>query len=496
MNRKLVKLLGGVLTAITLAACGGGGGGGGDTTASAPVVPATPSNSNLVSLNTAATTSTVVKFATDGVTDNSSTVAVSGHFGSATAECYITQTTPRNSIIVPAPNWSSLAVPDTPNYIVCVQSDGTVKEVSQQLFGKMYAIQGAYPVVGDLNGDGIDDIALLRQCDCADNTTELHVFLSQANGTYAHQIVPVGSTSEGGLTMHLAAGAQFSIMDINRDGQKDLVGTAGFVFLNDGAGHFNQTQYNDPNTVLNGWQYATATCSGDFAGIGHDQLLIADRGMPDGKMQRNAVFDIDSNLNLISRYELPIPYFSALYGTQTGSHNFACRTADVMKNGKPWIFIYTSNYYATGPALTQVQVYRNDSTNGVIAFTDVTSTALPGFVQAAGPSYEPRIVDVNGDGYPDMLLDGQTYGSGGATSGAQVWINNKDGTFHKAFTTELSDLFAAYKKQYTSSSGAEVDAMLPILVNGKWNYIVELHNSGIGYNDYYLGVANTQYIFK
>ena len=492
--RKFSLVLALLFSAFLVACGGGGGGGGGSTNPSAGPTPIPILNQFLASWNSSNRTTTVQNFPASGL-NYATQYFTAGKFGSPTAECYISQTQQRNFDLFPA-GGSSLTLVDPPAYVYCAQTDGTVKEVSQQLFGQYYAVQGEYPVVGDLNNDGVDDIFLLRQCDCAELTREAHVFMSQPGGTYAHQLINIVNNSTS-----LAAGTQFTVMDINRDGCKDIVGALKYVFTNNCAGLLVQDSYEDNGTNnLAGFEYSTAACAGDFNNSGHDQILFADRLVPDGQMVKNAIIDFDSGRNAVARYDMPVTYFGALYNSQNGGHSFACRTADINNDGKLDLFIYTSNFYVTtaygGTASAQsyVQTYLNTSTNGVTSFEDISAAALPAQSLASGPSYSPRIVDMNNDGFVDLVLDGPTY-NGIATAGNQVWINNKNNTFSKVFTNELTDIYTAYAAQFggANTNGNEVDTMLPIKVNGKWNYLVQLRDKNELSR---VGIASTEFVFK
>ncbi len=456
------------------------------------VTTTAPSNTNLKSLNPTPTVVDINDFPTTGL-NYATTYFAAGHFGSTSAECYIQQTQERNS------GNSSLSLADAPAYVYCTQVDGTVKEVSAQLFGQKFNIQGEYPLIADLNGDGMDDIFLLRQCDCAESVTEAHVFISKPDGTYTHTQIAVTPVVDGGNTMSLGAGTQFSAMDISRHGNgcKDVVGPLQYAFVNDCSGHLTQLKYADPTFVLNGYQYATGSCAADFAGLGHDQLVLTDRMVPDANLATNAIVDFDANRNVTSKFILPIPFLAGVYNQQNGSHDYMCKVADVNNDGKPDLFIYTWNWYVhqatpSIPLTVQIQVYLNTSTGGVVSFDDKSTSAFPGMNLTAAPSYSPRFVDLNGDGYLDMVLEGQTY-SGSANSGNQIWINNQNNTFHQVFGSELNTLYASFAAQFGGAMANEVDSMLPIKANGKWDYLIQLRDHS---ELHHMGVANTQFVFR
>jgi hypothetical protein len=139
-------------------------------------------------------------------------------------------------------------------------------------------------------------------------------------------------------------------MDINDDGCKDFVVILDFAFINDCTGNFSATQYRDTQFILNGYQFATGACAGDFTGSGHSQIVLADRMVPDGIRAVNTIVDFDKNLNAISNAPLPIPYLAILYPNLANSdprpaHSYKCDVADVDNDGKLDIVIYTTNWF-------------------------------------------------------------------------------------------------------------------------------------------------------
>jgi hypothetical protein len=443
--------------------------------------------------------------------DYSSSYWATGHFGSVDAECYVQQTQQRGDFNKFPPNGSSLSLPDIPAYVFCVQQDGTVKEVSEQLFGQKFNIQGEYPLVADFNGDGIDDIFLFRQCDCADAATEAHFFASKANGTYSHTLIPVAPILDSGNTVSLTAGTQFAAMDMSGHGNgcKDVVGPKHYVFVNDCKGNFSQQKYTNPSApyvnILAEYQWATAACAADFDGSGHEQLVLADRMVPDGNLATNAIISFDKNRIASSRYVLPTPFFAKETGIQKASHSYACRVVDIDNDGKKDLIIYTSNYYLAispnnQPAKSYIQVYKNTSANGVLSFLDISSTAFPGYNNTGvAATYSPRWVDLNGDGFMDMVAEAPSY-EGIATFGNQIFINNRDGSFSPVFVDELRNIYSTYGNKAGNATKNSM-SMLPIKVNGAWDYLVMMEVANFDYSNgymkwYSMGAANTRYVFK
>jgi hypothetical protein len=460
-----------ILCTLALAACGGGVGSNSVTT---PVVTNATVNPKILSQNLLPATTDLVDYPTPGGYDYSSTSFAFGKFGSTSGNCFLTQSITRQGSL------SSTAIPDAPMYVFCQQSDNSFKEVSQQYFGQTLFVNGGYPLIADFNGDGIDDIFVLRGWDGAFPTTTGYAYISQVNGTY--------HTSQFNVTNPY----NFSLMeeniaiDLNGDGCLDVANAMGTYFLGDCAGGFASGSIKNNST--DPYQWGTGICAGDFNATGKKQLVIVDGHTSIFPNQPNAIFEFDNTVTLTAAHPLPVPYWNTVYNSTGATHNFSCRVADINNDGKPDILIFTrpSSLYTNNIWTSQsyVQVYLNQ---GNWQFQDISATALPGYNTNTSGSYSSRLIDVNGDGYLDIALEGTSF-SGVSASGNQIWINNKDSTFTKVFTTELATLDALIP------NGAHgVNSMLPMKVNNAWNYIVGEQDAS---SHYHILLANTQFIFK
>ena len=441
-------------------------------------VGGTLSKPSILSENTNAVTTNVQDFPQDGY-GYASTALAFGKFGSKSANCFVTQSTPRNGSV------SSASIPDGPLYVICQQPNGDFKEVSQQLFGKQLYINGGYPLVADLNNDGIDDMFLINGYD--GNSPSLNQVALISKGS-SYSITNYSMTDPNNLAIGLA---QMTVSDINHDGCKDIVMPFSRSMLGDCKGGLTeQTIALNSNLV-----YGTGVCSGDFIGSGYEQYLFIDSFITDVK---NSILEIDSKtFNATSNHSLPVPYWNVFYNASNATHNFSCRVADINNDGKQDILIFTrpwaeftSNIWTDQ---SYIQVYLN---LGNWNFQDISTTAFPNYNTNTTGSYWSRIIDINGDGYLDVALEGNTW-QGISHFGNQIWINNKDNTFSPLFTNELTSLYSNYQQQFGAGGNTNYAkntmSMLPIQVNGKWDYIMQMADLN---GNYHIGVANTQYTFK
>jgi hypothetical protein len=416
-------------------------------------------------------------FPTTANNDFGTTNFAFGKFGTSTS-CVVSQTVNRV-------NGASLKTnPDAPLYVFCQQSNGTFKEVSQQLFGQQLYINGGYPVVADFNGDGMDDIFVTEGWDGVGPTVTAYALISQPNGTYKKNTINVSNPYNFSLT------TQSAVLDLNNDGCLDIVNSMQAYFLGDCKGNFTAGTMNNNSSDQS--VYGTGICTGDFNNTGHNQLVIVDGKTSTWPMQPNAIFET-SGTNLTTAHLLPIPYYNTLYNQAGAAHNFSCLVADINKDGKPDIVIFTRPMSSvTGGTWTDqsyVQIYINQ---GNWNFTDISSTALPGYNTNTAGSYSARLIDVDGDGWVDLVLEGQS--GSVAASGNQIWLNNKNNTFTQVFGTELTTLYANYQTQFGNTSNPMTMSMLPISNNdGTWDYIIQMTDSSY---HYHMGFANTQYTFK
>jgi hypothetical protein len=75
--------------------------------------------------------------------------------------------------------------------------------------------------------------------------------------------------------------------------------------------------------------------------------------------------------------------------------------------------------------------------NGSGNFVDVTDSTVVGYNTSMPVSYNPRFVDLNGDGLLDILLPQQAFGS---SNGTQLLLRTPDGQYIAAFTQIFNDL--------------------------------------------------------
>ncbi len=237
--------------------------------------------------------------------------------------------------------------------------------------GGIYSMMTGGGVTGDFNNDGFDDIFMLAGGEYAD-----HLYLNNQDGTFTDKASQWGVD----LFQH-ASGA--SAVDFNNDGYLDIFVTSFGPSENSAAaGNFKLFRNNGPDQ------------SGQWSFTDVAQLCGVNRlfeTYTDGLGSAWGDYDLDGDLDL---------YICAYEDTRAGN-----------------------------------RLFRNDGENakGQWTFTDVTDEAGLSFTGVAG--FDPQLVDMNGDKYPDLIVVADA-----GTS--QYFVNNGDGTFTNR-TNTVQDIHTA-----------------------------------------------------
>jgi len=238
-----------------------------------------------------------------------------------------------------------------------------------------------------------------------------------------------------------------AVYDLNRDGYTD------FLVLDTG----NNTTLGINNRVNGFTTYTKALGSSpsgsgvavaDFLGNGSATILTTDSG-PSGTIQQSTklwAFNIDANNQLTFNQlsVLPTPRFElpkwAALGITT-SHNVRALAFDFDSSGRIGAVIFSqpgivpagvsSNY-------SEIQFLKNQG-GGV--FTDVTDTTLVGYNTNTRTTYNPKLIDLNGDGMLDILVSA---GDNSGTS-SQFLLRSSDNKYVATYANILTDYLSQVK---------------------------------------------------
>jgi hypothetical protein len=245
-----------------------------------------------------------------------------------------------------------------------------------------------WPVVGDLDGDGLDDVI--------DNVT---VEMNVGGALSAPTRLPI-------------SGRVLDVLDVDGDHVADLLitgdsGMAGFptgpyaLYLNDGHGHFTMVMAPLPAPTDAMESMPVAPLVADFDGDGKDDLILGraypenhfdftfQRGRGDGTFVQTAVVRINGQFPAASmRQHVPV--------------------GDVNGDGKPDIVLKTMDDLV-------ILIGRGDGT-----FEPPVASPLPYFAYGTGEGMQ--IADIDGDGFADIVWIDERFH-------VRVLLNDRHGHF-------------------------------------------------------------------
>ena len=247
-----------------------------------------------------------------------------------------------------------------------------------------------------------------------------------------------------------------AIGDLDGDGYTDIAiidyGPNATLAFNNRISGFNvYTQNLDKIQLYTG----SGVAIGDFMGTGKGQLIVSDAatgiaGTNPTKLYSWAI-DSDNKLNFTEVSTLPTPRFElpkwAGHGLAPGSHNVRAVTYDFNEDKIPDVLIFSrpglgTVYYK----YSEIQFLKND---GKGTFSDVTDTVLVGYDTNTYVSYNPKFLDLNGDGREDILVGGSDWS--GVNNSTQFLLKSSDGKYVAAHQNIITD----FATQVNTIQGAE-----------------------------------------
>lgn len=235
--------------------------------------------------------------------------------------------------------------------------------------------------VADLNGDRWPDIIVT---DAHDASTGVHVLLNNGDGSFApERIYATGKSGNPGPR-------GVAVADVSGDGWPDIVTANGgsdsvSVLFSDGAGGFGTAlQYPTGTDVV-------AVAMADLNGDGWQDIVVTN-------LVDNSIAALLNNGD---------GSFSAPVEQHVGLGPVSVSLADVNADGHPDVVVAN----------------QNDNTVGVLLGNGDGSFAAPVFYPTGQHPGWITAQDLNGDGLPEIVTDNYTDGS------VSLFANNGDGTF-------------------------------------------------------------------
>jgi hypothetical protein len=252
-----------------------------------------------------------------------------------------------------------------------------------------------------------------------------------------------------------------AIADLDGDTYKDIVlldmnrDNTTFA-INDRVSGF--TLYKaDPASRFGGGSIAVA----DFLNNGTTTLITTDNGTSEGNRARlyawNFTPGVANQISFTELATLPTPRFQLPKWQALGitsSHDVRTLAHDFNDDSivDAIIFSRPGNTLAN---YSEVQFLKN---NGGGNFADVTDTTLVGYNTSTSVTYNPRVLDLNGDGRLDILVNGVDFS--GANNSTQFLLKSSDGKYVAAYQNILTDFATQVNTiQGTPNSGNTVDLL-------------------------------------
>jgi hypothetical protein len=262
-------------------------------------------------------------------------------------------------------------------------------------------------VLADFNGDGVSDVfipatgtpgdqlLLTGPRGLVDRTTDGHYLPQNASGT----LTAAAADVDGDGRVDLFVGDQRGLHD---PGPR--------ILLNAGQGRMTKEGVALPPSVRLAAGGYSASVFTDVDGDGSPDLVLGSAGS--GGTPSRVLLNDGHGRFAVLRNALPSPPFGP------GSKALSIRSTDVAggsRRGSRDLLISWTRANGHGRAL-QLLINKGDGT-----FSDETSTRLPHITDSLPPFSRVDFVDVNGNGYPDIVTQPSQ-----ASLSSQVFINRGD----------------------------------------------------------------------
>jgi hypothetical protein len=421
MRRKLLWTC--LFGTVVITGCGGGGGGGGGTSATMGAF-----------VRTEVPYHTPVRVATVDPLIGTTTM----HAIVDTYAANISGGTGQDIVIAGrATEANSPTLPDTKLSIMSWQNGTLVDRTAQWFPGGINQISGTEPSVHfeDFFRTGRTDMFVAPSSDSNSKLGSGYFFNN--NGTsFSRQTI--GSN----IWAHDSA-----VADFDKDGYKDIFimdynGTNTTLAINDRVSSFRAYTPTQPGSArISGSGVAAA----DFLNNNTTTLIVTDNHVDNATSTRMYSWNIDNNdrLGFSEISILPQPRFTlpkwAPYGITTShavrvaAHDFNNdNVMDAIVFSRPGDF---SKHYS------EVQFLKN---NGGGNFSDVTDTTLVNYNNNTQITYQPKFLDLNGDGLTDILVSGN--------NSAQFLLKSADGKYVATFGNVMADFLSQTTSMTTGAT--------------------------------------------
>ena len=409
-----------VSTVFLLSACGGGGGGGYVQPDAPPTPPVTAPSLRQVPYSTPSRVGSI-------------TPVNSAAYESDSSGMFSANLSGAGQQVITAGRSSTTNQGSYPTYNLNVFGwlGGTlVNQTAQWFHGTDNVILGTEPSVkfADFNGDGRLDMFVSPN---TDNSIAGSGWVFLNNGS---------SFSRINLNLNIN-GHDSAVYDLNHDGYADIITTGNTVSFGSAAGAF--TTYGvGAKWVPGGLNYpgsAGSLAIADFMGTGSSSIIFTDQNSFQAGGTRLYSWAIDAPSNQVQLSTISVlpdgrfllPKWNS-YGF-VGTHEQRALAFDFDNSGLTSAVIFSQpvGVGGTWPQYSEIQFLKN---RGGGVFTDITDTTLIGYDNKTPPTYTPQLLDMNGDGLVDIVLNSTSWSS---SSGAQVLVHTKENKYIASYAAVL-----------------------------------------------------------
>jgi hypothetical protein len=413
---------------ITLAGCGGGGGGGGAGGGGGYLRSEVPYH-----------TPVRVATAIDPLTKVDGAAPVFDIFDA--------NITGGGNDIILAGRQTQYATPETwsnSKLTLLAWENGTLIDRTAQWFpGGINEILGTEPSVkfADMFNTGRHDMLVAPSTDMQ-HYGPGYVFSNQ--GTHFNRIsIPLTN-----VWAHDSA-----IADMDGDGFKDLLfvdyGPNTTLAINNRVNNF--TPYIDSRGTAGDLRWGgSSIVADDFLQNGQKQIIVTDNAC-------NTTNAACSNTRTTKMYsytivggQLNYQYIADL-PTPLLDHNVRVVSHDFNEDGRPDAIVFSRLGYHTKQSA--IQFLKN---NGSAVFQDVTTNTLVGYDTNTYSTYNPKFLDINGDGRTDILVSATDFS--GNHNSTQVLLKSSDGKYVAAHQKIFTDFLKQAAAMTTSLGNGASEA--------------------------------------